>query len=125
MFQVVATGSALAATSVFAQSKGPNLEESDPQATALGYQQDTTKVNPKKYSQARRLANLREPPAVPRQAEGSDRCPLFAGKRVAANGWCSGQEGELTAVRADAALSKWRWQHKPASPLSATCPRTL
>ncbi len=41
MMQVVAVGSALAATGAQAQAK---LEETDAQATSLGYKHDATKV---------------------------------------------------------------------------------
>jgi hypothetical protein len=90
MLKVVATGSALAATGVYAQSTGPNLEESDPQATALGYKQDTTKVDPKKYPKhtiSQTCATCQLFQGKPKDATGG--CPLFAGKQVAANGWCS------------------------------------
>jgi hypothetical protein len=90
MLQVVATGSALATASVYAQHTGPKLEESDPQATALGYKHDTTKVNSKKYPKhtvSQDCATCQLFQGKPKDATGA--CPLFPGKQVAANGWCS------------------------------------
>ena len=48
---VVAGTSALAASRVSAQAAAPKLEESDPQAMALGYKADATKVDKAKYPQ--------------------------------------------------------------------------
>ena len=88
MLQIAAaTGTALAATGARAQAK---VEESDPQAVALGYKQDTTKVDAKKYpkhdvSQKCSTCQLYQGKA----GDATGPCPLFAGKVVAAGGWCS------------------------------------
>jgi hypothetical protein len=87
MFQVVATSVALGASRAQAQSK---LEESDPQAIALGYRQDTTKVDAKKYPAhvvAQDCATCQLFQGKPKDPSGA--CTLFAGKTVAAAGWCS------------------------------------
>lgn len=90
LLRIVAAGSALAAAHAHGQATAPMLQETDPQAVALGYKQDTTKVDAKKYPKhavAQKCANCQlyqgkaTDPAAP--------CPLFAGKQVAAAGWCS------------------------------------
>jgi hypothetical protein len=86
---VVAAGSALGAMQAHAQA-GPKLDESDPQAIALGYKQDTTKVDAKKYpkhedAQSCASCQLYQGKA----ADPTGPCSLFAGKQVAARGWCS------------------------------------
>jgi hypothetical protein len=90
MFQVAAGGIALAASRAEAQATGAKLEESDPQAMALGYKQDTTKVDAKKYpahAASQDCANCQLFQGKPKDPAGP--CPLFAGKQVAAAGWCS------------------------------------
>lgn len=89
MMAVVAGGTALAASRVSAQA-APKLEESDPQATALGYKADATKVDKAKYPQhqATQLCggcNFYQ--GKPADAMGP--CTLFAGKQVASKGWCT------------------------------------
>ena len=90
MLKIVAAGSVLGAARAQAQATGPKVEESDPQAMALGYKQDTAKVDGKKYPKheaSQSCANCQlfqgKAPAA------SVACPLFAGKQVAAAGWCS------------------------------------
>ncbi len=85
-FTVAATGAALG-TAAQAQAK---LDEKDPQAVALGYVADAAKVDKKKFPKfaaGQHCANC----ALYQPKAGSDfgGCPLFAGKVVAANGWCS------------------------------------
>ena len=78
---------ALMATQAHAQAM---LAESDPQATALGYKADATKVDKTKfpkYAAGQQCANC-----ALYQGKAGDKvgpCPLFAGKQVAAAGWCS------------------------------------
>jgi High potential iron-sulfur protein len=89
IIHAVAGGSALGATLALAQA-GPKLEEADPQAVALGYKQDATKVDAAKYPKhagADNCANCQLFQGKPKDAAGV--CPLFAGKQVAAAGWCS------------------------------------
>ena len=66
MMQVALGGTALAATQAMAQAM---VNEKDPQAAALAYAADATKVKNPKYA--------------------AGGCPLFAGKQVHGNGWCS------------------------------------
>ena len=87
----VVTGSlALAATQVMAQAAAPMVNDKDPQAAALGYAADTTKVDIKKYPKHatdQKCSGCQLYAGKPKEAGGP--CPLFAGKQVAANGWCS------------------------------------
>ncbi len=85
----VAGGAAVAGTRAFAQA-GPLLPETDPQAVALGYKADTTKVDAKKYPKheaSQVCSNCSLYQGKPSDAAGG--CTLFAGKQVAAKGWCS------------------------------------
>ena len=88
MMTIATTGVALtAATQAAAQAK---LDEKDPQAVALGYVADTTKVDAKKYTKhdsTQLCSNCALYQGKPADAAGN--CPLFAGKQVAAKGWCS------------------------------------
>lgn len=88
MMQVIAVGSGtLVASQAMAQAK---LEETDAQATSLGYKHDATKVDAKKfpkYAAGQMCANC-----ALYQAKATDPwggCPLFAGKQVNGKGWCS------------------------------------
>ena len=90
ILQVAASGCALAADQVLAQSAGPNVDEKDAQAIALGYLHDTTKVDAKKYPKhtaEQTCSNCQLYTGKPKEPAGP--CPLFAGKQVLANGWCS------------------------------------
>jgi len=86
------TGAGLAATAAFstqAQAQAAVLE-TDPQAVALGYKVDTTKVDKVKFPKhvaAQNCANCAL--YVGKAADANGACPLFAGKTVAAKGWCS------------------------------------
>jgi hypothetical protein len=90
MLQVVAGSSALAAGAAMAQAAPPKVSEKDPQAMALGYSEDSTKVDPKKYP--KHTAEQKCSTCQLFVAKGKDpygNCPLYAGKVVAATGWCS------------------------------------
>ena len=88
MLRVAAAGSAIVvAGRTMAQTK---LEESDPQAVALGYKHDTTKVDKAKYPKhdvAQKCNNCQL--YTGKAADKAGPCSLFAGKQVAAGGWCS------------------------------------
>jgi hypothetical protein len=76
----------LAAEHAFAADVDPK----DPQAIALGYVADATKVDKTKfprYAAGQDCATCQLYQAKPTDASGP--CPLFAGKTVAAKGWCS------------------------------------
>jgi len=90
MLQVAATGAALSASQARAQGTGPMVSEADAPAVALGYKQDTTKVDAKKYpnhAASQNCASCQLFLGKPKDAAGG--CPLFPGKQVAATGWCS------------------------------------
>lgn len=73
----------------FAQAK-PMVAETDPQAVALGYKSDATKVDKAKYpahAADQHCGNCALFQGKPTDAAGG--CPLFAGKQVATKGWCS------------------------------------
>lgn len=87
---VVAGSTALAASRVAAQAAAPVLPETDPQAVALGYKADATKVDKAKYPQHQATqvcgnCNFYQGKATDAMAP----CQLFGGKQVAAKGWCS------------------------------------
>jgi hypothetical protein len=88
---VVAGGSALAASRVSAQATAsPVLSESDPQAGALGYKADGTKVDAAKYPQhaaGQVCGGCNFFQGKPTDAMAP--CQLFAGKQVSGKGWCS------------------------------------
>lgn len=90
--RVFAVGVVLAGTGgltsrVFAQAL---VNEADPQAKALGYVADASKVDAKKfpkYATGQNCANCALYQAKPTDPAGG--CPLFAGRQVPAKAWCS------------------------------------
>jgi len=90
MMQVAAGSSVLVASSAMAQAAAPKLDDKDPQAVALAYIADTTKVDAKKFPKhtaAQRCDNCQLYTGKAKEPMGP--CTLFAGKQVAAAGWCS------------------------------------
>jgi High potential iron-sulfur protein len=89
MMSVVAGGAALGATRAMAQAAG-QVTESDPQATALGYKADTTKVDPAKFPKHEATQMCGGCQLFQGKAgEASGPCQLFAGRQVSSKGWCS------------------------------------
>ena len=87
--QLAAGTSALVATQVMAQTPAM-VNEKDPAAVGLGYAADTAKVDVKKYpkhANEQMCSNCQL--YVGKAKEDAGPCPLFAGKHVAAKGWCS------------------------------------
>jgi High potential iron-sulfur protein len=87
MFCVGALGATAAATVARAQA---HVDEKDPQAAALGYVEDSSKADEKKYPKhaAQQVCGgcaLGQFKAT----EAWGNCPLFAGRQVSAKGWCS------------------------------------
>ena len=73
-----------------AMAQAAMLAETEPQAVALGYKADTTKVDAKKYPKHEVSQNCKNCALyLGKPADAAGGCPLFAGKQVAANGWCS------------------------------------
>ncbi len=89
MLQVAAGSSALALANAHAQA-APMLSEKDPQAMALGYAADTTKVDAKKFPKhaATQLCNNCAL-YTGKVSDASGPCGIFPGKHVAGKGWCS------------------------------------
>jgi hypothetical protein len=86
LLTVAASTSALS-VGVRAQSL---VDERDPQAQALGYVADASKVDTKKYSKFASGQNCTTCSLY--QGKATDKaaaCALFAGKLVAGPGWCS------------------------------------
>ena len=86
-FMTLGAGGTLLSSAAHGQAK---VDEKDPQAVALGYLADATKVDAKKYTKyaAGQVCNN----CALYQAKASDAwggCPLFAGKQVAGKGWCN------------------------------------
>ena len=89
MMQVAATGTALVAGAAAAQT-APMVNEKDPQAVALGYVADTTKVDAKKFPKhaaTQLCSNCQVYAGKP--ADPAGPCAIFPGKLVAGKGWCS------------------------------------
>lgn len=103
-----ATTPALLCSRALAQDTPPaavKLEESDPVAVALGYKDDTTKVDAQKY-----------PMHKPEQT--CDKCALYTGKPGEASGPCSAFGGKIvTAAGWCAAFAL-----KPAAPATPPTP---
>ena len=73
-----------------AMAQGAPLAETDPQAVALGYKADTTKVDAKKFPKHAATQQCNNCALFQgKAADKSGGCPLFAGKTVTATGWCS------------------------------------
>jgi hypothetical protein len=90
VLRIVAVGAAIGSVDARAQGAGPKLSESDAQAVALGYKEDSTKVDAKKYPNHKpeqKCANCQLFQGKATDASGG--CALFPGKQVAAAGWCS------------------------------------
>ena len=88
IIQVSLSSGALIAGQTMAQAV--SVVETDPQAVALGYKADTTKVDGKKYPKHAAEQNCKNCALYQgKAADAAGGCPLFAGKQVAAAGWCS------------------------------------
>jgi hypothetical protein len=89
MLQVAASGTALMAASA-AQAQAAMVGEKDPQAAALGYVADSTKVDAKKFPKhaATQLCSNCQVYSG-KAADPAGPCAIFPGKLVASKGWCS------------------------------------
>lgn len=66
------------------------VSETDPQAVALGYKSDATKVDKAKfakYAAGQHCGNCALYQGKPDASSGG--CGIFAGKQVSSKGWCS------------------------------------
>ena len=87
MMRVVAAGGVLTAASVQAKTR---ITEKDPEAAAVGYTLDATKVDARrfpKFKAGQTCNNCMAWASKPTEAWGE--CTLFDNKFVAAPGWCS------------------------------------
>ena len=85
----IAAASAIGVT-MTARAQAPKLEEKDPQATALGYKLDTSKVDQAKFPKHAAAQQCNNCSLFQgKAADAWGPCPIFAGKQVAAKGWCS------------------------------------
>jgi hypothetical protein len=67
-----------------------DVDEHDPLALALGYKEDTGKVDAAKYpnhTPSQQCSNCKQFQGQVTDASGG--CTLFGGKKVAGKGWCS------------------------------------
>lgn len=88
MLQAVVGGGVLAAASQ--ASAQAMLAENDPQATALAYKADATKVDKAKQPKFVAGSNCGNCGLFQGKAtDASGGCPLFGAKKVATKGWCS------------------------------------
>lgn len=85
----VATAAGLATVAAGASAQAM-VSESDPQATALGYKADASKVDKAKYPKYAAGQHCGAC-ALYQGAAGSSAggCGIFAGKQVSSKGWCS------------------------------------
>jgi hypothetical protein len=83
---VTVAGTALLVTEASAQAM---VDEKDPQAAGVGYKADSTKVDKAKapkYAAGQQCSNCA---LYQGGSAASGGCPIFAGKQVAAKGWCT------------------------------------
>ena len=89
-FLLIASSAAAAVAGRVAAQTGGKVSESDPQAVALGYKDDTTKVDNKKYPKHtpdQKCANCQFFQGKATDALGP--CAVFGNRNVSAKGWCS------------------------------------
>ncbi|GGC65693.1 high-potential iron-sulfur protein [Undibacterium terreum] len=79
----------LSSFSLSAHAQAAKLQESDPQALALGYKEDANKVDAKKYP-AFAAGHICSGCALyqGKATDVSGACGAMAGKLVSAKGWC-------------------------------------
>ena len=83
------SGEALPVARTLAADGPARLEENDPTAKTLGYKRDTTKVDWKKYPQHKPDQKCTGCLLCTGKPDGVEcPCGAFAGKLVAAPGWC-------------------------------------
>jgi hypothetical protein len=66
----------------------PQLKETDSLAVTMNYKEDTTKVDAKKFPAHKADQTCSNCQFYQGAATGSGPCQIFAGKSVAAKGWC-------------------------------------
>jgi High potential iron-sulfur protein len=66
----------------------PHLQETDGLAVAMNYKEDTAKVDAKKFPNHKATQTCANCQFYQGAATGYGPCSIFAGKAVAAKGWC-------------------------------------
>lgn len=91
VIQSVVSAGILATTRLAqAQAAAPLVQETEPQAVALGYKSDATKADKVKYPKYAAGQNCASCALYQGKAtDAAGGCPLFAGKQVSAKAWCS------------------------------------
>ncbi|MBK0392206.1 high-potential iron-sulfur protein [Ramlibacter algicola] len=87
LFQVIAGGAVAASNGAHAQQK---VDPKDPQAAALGYVENTTQADKKKFpkhANDQKCNGCQLYSGAASAKEGP--CAVFGGKLVAAEGWCN------------------------------------
>lgn len=82
-------GSAALATANLSVAQAAKVSESDPQAAALGYKDDATKVDKAKFPRYAAGQSCASCQLYQGAATGTGKCAIFQGKLVASGGWCS------------------------------------
>ena len=93
-------GAAAAAVSILRSVESlaaelPHLNVKDPQAAALGYVEDATQVDAKKYPTYMKGSRCDNCLLLQGSSGAYRPCNLFTGKLVSAAGWCSGWTAEI------------------------------
>lgn len=74
----------------------PKLDVHDPAAVALGYVENASQVDPKKFPRYLQGSNCENCLQLQGKPGNNYRpCNLFSGKLVAVSGWCSGWTAEM------------------------------
>lgn len=90
-----AAGAALGARGA-RSAEAAKVDVHDPQAVALGYVENASQVDAKKYPQYVAGSNCDNCLQLQGKPGNNYRpCTLFAGKLVAVSGWCSGWTAEM------------------------------
>jgi len=90
-----AAGAAFGARSAHG-ADAPKVDVHDPQAASLGYVENASQVDTKKYPQYVAGSNCDNCLQLQGKPGNNYRpCTLFAGKLVAVSGWCSGWTAEM------------------------------
>ena len=82
-------GSAALAIAGAGRAEAPKVQETDPNAVALGYKDDATKADKAKFPKYVAGQHCGSCQLYQGPATGVGACPLFAGKSVPAAAWCS------------------------------------
>jgi hypothetical protein len=92
----LALGAAGAAMGARGAAEPAKVDVHDPQAVALGYVENASQVDQKKYPQFVTGSNCDNCLQLQGRPGNNYRpCTLFAGKLVAVSGWCSGWTAEM------------------------------